>query len=196
MLIDELKKAQMEALKTKDTLKRSVLQIVTGKVKLAEIEKRTKNESLTDDDVLLVINKVIKELDEEILAFKNANRTEKVEELTLQKQILEAYLPAKLTEEEIKELEEYCTTNETNVGGILGVRVTGPSGQSIFLPYSGHKFTSTISGIGVWGVYYSSEDANINFAINLGIGDGWPNNLSVNGQAYKYGGHSIRPVWK
>ena len=42
MLIDELKKAQMEALKTKDTLKRSVLQIVTGKVKLAEIEKRTK----------------------------------------------------------------------------------------------------------------------------------------------------------
>ena len=94
MLIDELKKAQMEALKTKDTLK----------VKLAEIEKRTKNESLTDDDVLLVINKVIKELDEEILAFKNANRLEKVEELTKQKQILEAYLPAKLTEEEIKEI--------------------------------------------------------------------------------------------
>ena len=104
MLIDELKKAQMEALKEKNTLKRSVLQIVTGKVKLAEIEKRTKNESLTDDDVLLVINKVIKELDEEILAFKNANRTEKVEELTLQKQILEAYLPAQLTEEEIKKI--------------------------------------------------------------------------------------------
>ena len=104
MLIDELKKAQMEALKTKDTLKRSVLQIVTGKVKLAEIEKRSKNESLTDDDVLLVINKVIKELEEEILAFKNANRLENVEELTKQKQILEAYLPAKLTEEEIKEI--------------------------------------------------------------------------------------------
>ena len=80
MLIDELKKAQIEALKEKNTLKRSILQIVTGKAKLAEIEKRTKNESLTDDDVLLVINKVIKELDEEIVAFKNANRLEKVEE--------------------------------------------------------------------------------------------------------------------
>ena len=94
----------MEALKQKDTLTRSVLQIVTGKAKLVEIEKRTKNESLTDDDVILVINKVIKELEEEILAFKNANRLEKAEELTLQKQILEAYLPAKLTEEEIKEI--------------------------------------------------------------------------------------------
>ena len=104
MLIDELKKAQIEALKEKNTLKRSILQIVTGKAKLTEIEKRTKNEPLTDDDVLLVINKVIKELDEEILAFKNANRLEKVEELTLQRQILEAYLPAKLTEEEIREI--------------------------------------------------------------------------------------------
>ena len=42
MLIDELKKAQIEALKEKNTLKRSILQIVTGKAKLAEIEKRTK----------------------------------------------------------------------------------------------------------------------------------------------------------
>ena len=104
MLVDELKKAQMEALKQKDTLTRSVLQIVTGKAKLVEIEKRTKNESLTDDDVILVINKVIKELEEEILAFKNAGRLEKVEELTKQKDILAKYLPAQLTEDEIKDI--------------------------------------------------------------------------------------------
>lgn len=104
MLVDELKKAQMEALKLKDTLTRSVLQIVTGKAKLVEIEKRTKNESLTDDDVILVINKVIKELEEEILAFKNAGRLEKVEELSTQKDILSKYLPKQLTEEEIKEI--------------------------------------------------------------------------------------------
>ena len=104
MLVDELKKAQMEALKQKDTLTRSVLQIVTGKAKLVEIEKRTKNESLTDDDVILVINKVIKELEEEILAFKNAGRNEKVEELSTQKDILCKYLPKQLTEEEIKEI--------------------------------------------------------------------------------------------
>jgi uncharacterized protein YqeY len=104
MLVDELKKAQMEALKQKDTLTRSVLQIVTGKAKLVEIEKRTKNESLTDDDVILVINKVIKELEEEILAFKNAGRLEKVEELSTQKDILSKYLPKQLTEEEIKDI--------------------------------------------------------------------------------------------
>lgn len=63
-------------------------------------------------------------------------------------------------------------------------------------PNTGGKFNGSTGATGVWAAYLGSEDANINFAINLGIGDGWPNNLSVNGQAYKYGGHSIRPVWK
>ncbi len=102
MLIDELKKAQMEALKQKDPITRSILQIVTGKAKLVEIEKRTKNESLTDTDVLQVISKTIKELEEELIAFEKASRQEKVEELQQQKQVLEKYLPKQLTEQEIK----------------------------------------------------------------------------------------------
>jgi hypothetical protein len=63
-------------------------------------------------------------------------------------------------------------------------------------PNTGVKFNGSTGATGVRAAYLGSEDANINFPINLGIGDGWPNNLSVNGQAYKYGGHSIRPVWK
>lgn len=102
MLFDELKKAQMEALKQKDPISRSILQIVTGKAKLVEIEKRTKNESLTDADVLQVIAKTIKELDEELLAFEKAERSEKVTELKQQKQVLEKYLPSQLTETEIR----------------------------------------------------------------------------------------------
>lgn len=102
MLFDELKKAQMEALKQKDPITRSILQIVTGKAKLVEIEKRTKNESLTDADVLQVIAKTIKELDEELIAFEKAERSEKVAELKQQKQVLEKYLPSQLTEAEIR----------------------------------------------------------------------------------------------
>ncbi len=102
MLIDELKKAQIEPLKQKDPLTRSILQIVTGKAKLVEIEKRTKNESLTDTDVLQVISKTIKELEEELIAFEKAGRTEKVEELKLQKAVLEKYLPKQLSETEIR----------------------------------------------------------------------------------------------
>lgn len=102
MLFDDLKKANMIALKEKDVVTRTILPIVINKAMLLKIEKRTTNEELTDDDVLRVIAKTIKELEEEIDAFTKANRSEKVEELTLQKNVLVKYLPKMLTEEEIK----------------------------------------------------------------------------------------------
>lgn len=116
MLFEDLKKAQMDALKEKNTLKRSILQIVTGKAMLVKIAKREKNEELTDQDVLQVIAKVIKELEEEKLGFEKAGRTEKVEELTSQQKLLEEYLPRQLTEEEIKtEIEKLEDKSMPNI---------------------------------------------------------------------------------
>ena len=116
MLFEDLKKAQMDALKEKNTLKRSILQIVTGKAMLVKIAKREKNEELTDQDVLQVIAKVIKELEEEKLGFEKAGRTEKVEELMSQQKLLEEYLPRQLTEEEIKtEIEKLEDKSMPNI---------------------------------------------------------------------------------
>ena len=116
MLFEDLKKAQMDALKEKNTLKRSILQIVTGKAMLVKIAKREKNEELTDQDVLQVIAKVIKELEEEKLGFEKAGRTEKVEELASQQKLLEEYLPRQLTEEEIKtEIEKLEDKSMPNI---------------------------------------------------------------------------------
>ncbi len=102
MLLDDLKKEQMVALKEHDAIKRAVLENVTGKAMLVKIQKREKNEELTDTDVLQVINKVIKELDEEIVLYTSTNRTEKVNELNAQKDLIKVYLPAQLSDEEIK----------------------------------------------------------------------------------------------
>lgn len=101
MLFDELKKANMLALKNKDNIARSILSVVINKAMLVKIEKRTTNEELVDDDVLKVISKTIKELEEEINAFTVANRFEKVEELVAQKNVLTPYLPSLLTDDEI-----------------------------------------------------------------------------------------------
>ena len=102
MLFDDLKKANIEALKAKDQASRSALGLAIDKAMKIKIEKRTKNEELTDDDVISVIEKAIKELNEERDAFLKANRNERVEELTKQINVLSVYLPTKLTEEEIR----------------------------------------------------------------------------------------------
>lgn len=116
MLFDDLKKENMLALKNKDNVTRTILPLVINKAMLVKIEKRTKNEELTDADVLVVISKTIKELDEEIIAFTTANRMEKVSELVAQKNILVKYLPQMLTELEIKnEIEKLNDKSIPNV---------------------------------------------------------------------------------
>ncbi len=102
MLFEDLKKENMLALKNKDAAARSILPIVINKAMLVKIDKREKGEELLDSDVITVINKTIKELDEEIAAFKTAGRDKQVEELTEQKKVIIKYLPRQLTEEEIR----------------------------------------------------------------------------------------------
>lgn len=102
MLLEDIKKTQMYAMKDHDKIKEEILKIVVAKAMLVKIDKREKNEELTDDDVIKVIGKIIKELEEEISDFTKANRSEIVEKLNLQKDILNEYMPKKLTIEEIK----------------------------------------------------------------------------------------------
>lgn len=102
MLLEDIKKTQMYAMKNHDKIKEEILKIVVAKAMLVKIDKREKNEELTDDDVIVVIGKIIKELEEEINDFTKAGRSEVVEKLNAQKAILNEYMPKKLTIDEIK----------------------------------------------------------------------------------------------
>ena len=63
------------------------------------------------------------------------------------------------TKEECDELMELCTwtsTDNYNGTGVKGMTVTGPNGNSIFLPAAGYRVDDAIVGIGYCGKYYSS----------------------------------------
>ena len=65
MLIDELNKANIEALKAKDKDARASLSVVINKYKLMKIELGAKEVDITDADLITIINKKLKELDDE-----------------------------------------------------------------------------------------------------------------------------------
>lgn len=104
MLIDELKKANIEALKNKDTSSRTILQVAINKCMLAQIDNKGKGKETTDLDYVNVLVKVSKELDEEIKEYQDNNRLDTVEDLKRQKAAIEKYLPKMLSEEEIKNI--------------------------------------------------------------------------------------------
>ena len=68
MIFDDLKKANMEAMKAHDQNARGVYSVLINKCMLKSVELKTQNASLTDGDTLVLINKTIKELDEMIKA--------------------------------------------------------------------------------------------------------------------------------
>ena len=102
MIYQQLKEANVAALKNHDTNARAILSVLLNKIKLAEIEKRTQNAELVDADVVAILQKSLKELAEEKLAFEKAGRAESVVALQAQMEFVSSYLPKMMSEEEIK----------------------------------------------------------------------------------------------
>lgn len=117
MIYEKLKEANVTALKNHDVNARSVLSVLLNKIKLAEIEKRTQNAALTDADVVAVLQKSLKELDEEKQAFEKAGRAEKVAVLAEQMQFVSSFLPKMMTAEEIK--AEILTLSDRSVPTVM-----------------------------------------------------------------------------
>lgn len=104
MIIDEIKKQNMLALKNKDQVARAAYSVLINKYMLAEIEKRTTGETMQDTDTIKIIQKVAKELTEEAENYKKVGHLETEKTILKQKELLEAYLPKMLSEQEIKQV--------------------------------------------------------------------------------------------
>ena len=61
------------------------------------------------------------------------------------------------TNDEQKELKNNCTWTWTTQNGTKGYKVTGPNGNSIFLPAAGHRSDSNLSYAGSYGFYWSAS---------------------------------------
>ena len=59
------------------------------------------------------------------------------------------------TMEQLKELVEQCTWTHQTLNGMEGRLVTGPNGNSIFLPEAGYAYADWINSVGEIGCYWS-----------------------------------------
>lgn len=59
------------------------------------------------------------------------------------------------TDDEQEELESKCTWTWTCQNGAEGYKVTGPNGNSIFLPAAGYRYDSSLGNAGSYGYYWS-----------------------------------------
>lgn len=90
----------INAMKNKDKLKKDVLSLLYSKLKNKSIE--LKQLPLEDTESIKIVQKFIKELDDEIVLNIKVNRNETADNLKLQKEFILKYLPKMLSESEIK----------------------------------------------------------------------------------------------
>ncbi len=105
-LADEMR----SALRSRDTLRLSVIRMARAAVKNKEILER---EKLDDNTIVKVISGLVKKGEESLVHFQQANRIELIEKQEKELGILRSFLPQQLSKDEIFALVDE-TIKETN----------------------------------------------------------------------------------
>ncbi|MDD3207695.1 MAG: GatB/YqeY domain-containing protein [Erysipelotrichia bacterium] len=101
MLIEKVEKANIQALKDRDSQARAVLTIVITRYRQLLIEARTEQKEVTDNDLVRVIAKVVKELNEEKEGYIKVKNEDMIKAISHQEEVVKAFLPKMMSEQEI-----------------------------------------------------------------------------------------------
>lgn len=100
-MLEKFKKEMITAMKERDKVKLNTLRAVKGAMQLEVINNKKKE---SDELLLDVINKQIKMRNDSIEEFEKAGRDDLVNSYKSEIDILEEYMPKKLSEDEINEI--------------------------------------------------------------------------------------------
>ncbi len=111
------------AMRSKDSERLVTLRLITAAIKQKEVDERIE---LDDAQVIAIIDKMARQHKDSIEQYQNAGRTDLVEKEQSELAVVESYLPAQLSEEDVKSLVEKAinTTGASSMkdmGKVMGV---------------------------------------------------------------------------
>jgi hypothetical protein len=102
MLEEKILNDYKDAMKSRDSLKTSVLSCLRAEFMNAAIAK--KKDKLDDNDIIGIIKKQMKQRDDSIEAFTKGNRPELADKEKKELDLLKVYLPAQMSAEEVRKV--------------------------------------------------------------------------------------------
>ena len=143
MLLDSIKKDLKIAMKAKETLKISTLRMITSSIKNIEINNRTSpkdessNESLSDNEIIQLLTKMIKQRKESAEIYKESDRSDLEKKENDEIEIIEKYMPSQINDDEIDKLineiiDETGSSNIKDMGKVMTILKEKYSGQMDF----------------------------------------------------------------
>lgn len=132
MLKQQIEQSIKEALKAGDQIPLSTFRFFLSAIKNNEIEKQRE---ATDEDVVEVALKQIKQRKESIEAFAKAGRTELEAKERQELEILSKFVPQQLSEDEVKKtvieiISQMAETDKNNFGKVMGMAMAKLKGKT------------------------------------------------------------------
>lgn len=137
MLRDDINNALKEAMKAKDERKIATLRLVNSTFKNADIEARGSGKTLSDADLLPVLQKMIKQRQESKDLYEKGGRPELAQAEADEIAIIAAYLPKQMSESEMiaaieAAIAETGAAAMKDMGKVVGVLKGKFAGQMDF----------------------------------------------------------------
>ena len=131
-LKDRVTEDMKTAMRAKDSARLSTIRMLLAACKQKEVDERV---VLDDVAVVAIVDKLIKQRKDSIAAFAQAGRTDLVDKETAELQVLEAYLPQRLSAEQITQgiealVAELGASGPGDMGKVMGAAKARFAGQA------------------------------------------------------------------
>ncbi|MGD8189026.1 GatB/YqeY domain-containing protein [Brevibacillus ginsengisoli] len=131
-VMERLNQDMKQAMKDKAVLKLSVIRMVKAAIQNEEI---TKGKALSDDDVLTILTRELKQRRDSLQEFEKADRDDLSSKTREEIEILTAYLPEQLSVEEIRQLvreaiAQVGATSKKEMGKVMGAVIPKVKGKA------------------------------------------------------------------
>ena len=144
MLRDDINNAVKDAMRAKDERKLSTLRMVNSTIKNADIAARGEGKPLLiDGEILVVLQKMIKQRQESVELYDKGGRAELAEQERAEIAIISAYLPAQMSEDDVKA----AIASEIAASGAAGIKDMGKVIAALKAKYAGQMDFGKASGL-------------------------------------------------
>ncbi|HOW60697.1 MAG TPA: GatB/YqeY domain-containing protein [Candidatus Moranbacteria bacterium] len=118
-----------------DTVRRDTLRFLDSAIKNFEIEKKKKDSGLSDEEILEVISRSVKQRKDSIQQYINGERPELAEKEKMELEILKTYMPEQISEDEIrKAVKEIISimgaVGASEIGKVMGQAMAKLKGKA------------------------------------------------------------------
>jgi len=124
-----------EAMKSGEVIRRECLRMLDAAIKNTEIEKRKKETGLSDEEIIEVAKRLIKQRKDSAEQYEKGARMDLAEKEKKEAEILSGYMPEQMSEDKVREIvkeviSQSGAASKADMGKIMGQAMGKLKGQA------------------------------------------------------------------